>query len=76
MLLKAGQLDQDCLVLLRDDSKLQGRLMRQPDAVYQAREYKRARSIRKLKASEGNVHDQAFLTYFSLKRNRLYVWLS
>jgi hypothetical protein len=39
MLLKAGQLDQDCLVLLRDDSKLQGRLMRQPDAVYQAREY-------------------------------------
>jgi hypothetical protein len=27
-LLKAGQLDQDCLVLLRDDSKLQGSLMR------------------------------------------------
>jgi hypothetical protein len=53
MLLKAGQLDQDCLVLLRDDSKLQGRLMRQPDDVYQAREYERGRSIRKLKASEG-----------------------
>jgi hypothetical protein len=28
MLLKAGQLDQDCLVLLRDDSELQGSLMR------------------------------------------------
>jgi hypothetical protein len=34
MLLKR-QLDQDCLVLLRDDSKLPGMLMRQPDAVYQ-----------------------------------------
>ncbi len=51
MLLKAGQLDQDCLVLLRDDSKLQGRLMRQPDDEYQAREYEPVH--RKLKASEG-----------------------
>ena len=51
--LKAGRLDQDRLILVRDDSKLQGRLMRQPDAVYQAREYERARSIRKLKASKG-----------------------
>jgi hypothetical protein len=33
--LKAGRLDQDPLVLLRDDSKLPGMLMRQPDAVCQ-----------------------------------------